>query len=139
VSSQLLLELDELYGCWLWLGKTNSNGYPTWWTKDGPRNAHVELYQRVRGKVDVDRVLDHECRRRICVNPWHLDQVTQRENVRRCDWGYRSKLQQLSCRHDAFIDALRTPEGGKVCRHPTCKATQQDALRRLGVLGPSEA
>lgn len=135
MSSQLLVERDELYGCWTWAGKTNSNGYPTWWTKAGPRDAHAELYARVRGPVADDRYLDHVCRRRTCVNPWHLEAVTQRENLRRRDWGYRSKLAKLACGHDAFLEAMRTPEGGKVCRNAVCRTSQEAALRRLEAEG----
>lgn len=133
MSSQLKLEHEALYGCWLWLGQVNSNGYPTWWTKTGPKDAHGELYRQLRGPVGDDLVLDHVCRRRRCVNPWHLEAVTQRENLRRRDWGHRSKLKLLACGHDAFLVAVRTPEGGKVCRSLDCKATQQAALRGLGI------
>lgn len=114
--AQVQVDLDELYGCWLWTGKTNSNGYPTIWTKAGPRDAHAELYARIRGAVPAELVLDHVCRRRCCVNPWHLDAVTQRVNLRRRDWGARTRETKLPCGHDAFLQALRTPEGGKVCR-----------------------
>lgn len=128
---KIALQRDELYGCWIWLGGCNSNGYPTWWTKTGPRDAHAEMYGRLRGKPADDLVLDHVCRRRRCVNPWHLEVVTQRENLRRRDWGYRAKLKILACGHDAFLEAARTPEGGKVCRRAECRATQQVALGGL--------
>jgi hypothetical protein len=33
--------------------------------------------------MDPDLVSDHLCRRRPCVNPWHIEPVTVSENTRR--------------------------------------------------------
>lgn len=46
-------------------------------------NAHRFAYQWFNGPVAKGMVLDHTCGHRNCVNPAHLEPVSQRENVRR--------------------------------------------------------
>lgn len=47
------------------------------------RQAHGYVYDRLVGPVPPGLVLDHLCRVRTCVAPWHLEPVTVRENTRR--------------------------------------------------------
>lgn len=104
--------VDKHFGCWLWLGATNSNGYPAL----GLRDAHAQVFIAERGTIPAGKVLDHICRRRLCVNPAHLEPVTQRENLKRRDWGYRSHIGSCPAGHDLFVNGRRTPEAGVVCR-----------------------
>lgn len=109
---------DAWFGCWLWTGPTNSNGYPATWSGAGMRDAHVIVWEQENGhEVPEGKVLDHLCRRRLCVNPRHLEPVTQRENLKRRKAGYRSShMTQCAAGHDLFTHGRRTPEGGVVCR-----------------------
>ena len=75
-------------GCWLWQGHTSADGYFT--VNLGRRNegralGHRVTYEFFRGEIPVGLVLDHLCRVPRCVNPWHLDPVTNRENTVRGD------------------------------------------------------
>jgi len=72
--------------CWLWIGTVNSTGYGYFQT--GGRGtkkarAHRYAYEFLVGPIPKGLVLDHLCRVKICVNPEHLQPVTQRENVLR--------------------------------------------------------
>lgn len=68
-------------GCWLWV-RPNIDGYGTFkW--DGHNVAAHRLIVFVEERMIDDLVVDHRCEIKCCVNPDHLDVVTNGENVRR--------------------------------------------------------
>jgi len=50
---------------------------------EGQQYAHRLAYERARGPIPEGKQVDHLCRQRDCVNPEHLELVTQVENIRR--------------------------------------------------------
>ena len=44
---------------------------------------HREAYEQKYGPITKGLVIDHLCRQRACINPLHLEAVTQRENLHR--------------------------------------------------------
>jgi hypothetical protein len=70
-------------GCWLWTGTVMPAGYGTMKVGGQQRLAHRVAYEAFIGPVPDGLVLDHLCRVRSCVNPWHLQPVTNRENILR--------------------------------------------------------
>lgn len=70
-------------GCWLWIKTLSEHGYGRMLINYRIVFAHRFSYQQFRGSLTDGLVLDHLCRNRCCVNPDHLEQVTQTENVRR--------------------------------------------------------
>jgi hypothetical protein len=70
-------------GCWLWTASLNVNGYAQFWNGKRMYPAHRFAYERLVGSVPDGLQLDHLCRVRHCVNPDHLEPVTNRENVLR--------------------------------------------------------
>lgn len=91
-------------GCWLWTACLNKAGYGKIGAgggKTGWRLAHRVSYEMRHGPVPDGLELDHLCRVRRCVNPDHLEPVTQRVNLMRgvsppaqcarkthCDYGH---------------------------------------------------
>lgn len=71
-------------GCWEWAGPAYPNGYGQAHL-NGRHTAHRIAYEMTHGRVDDSLVIDHLCRNRLCVNPDHLEPVTQSENILRGD------------------------------------------------------
>lgn len=68
-------------GCWNWTATRISVGYGNFMFPAGAILAHRWSYENVGlGQLVPGLVIDHLCRNRRCVNPDHLEQVTNREN-----------------------------------------------------------
>lgn len=71
-------------GCIEWTASINGAGYGTFTAASYQTvMAHRWAYERFVGLIPEGLRLDHLCRNRRCVNPEHLEPVSQRENVRR--------------------------------------------------------
>lgn len=74
----------EATACWEWTGSTTQGYGAIAWGEDGrSRRVHRVVYELLVGPVPPPLMLDHLCRNRRCVNPAHLEPVTNRENVLR--------------------------------------------------------
>jgi hypothetical protein len=70
-------------GCWLWEGQTIT-GYGRFKLPDGTHiMAHRFAYETTGAAIPDGLTIDHLCNVRACVNPSHLEPVTQGENNRR--------------------------------------------------------
>lgn len=78
IASKIQVDAD---GCWLWTKPLDKDGYGTLWAHGHNRQAHRVVYVEYRGEIPEGLTLNHECRVRHCVNPAHLEPMTQRDNV----------------------------------------------------------
>jgi len=79
-----ILSFVEIVGeCWMWQGSTKPGGYGTIDIAGKTSNAHRVAYEAFVGPIPAGLSIDHLCRTPACVNPEHLEPVSQRENVLR--------------------------------------------------------
>jgi hypothetical protein len=69
--------------CWFWAGRHSPRDYGIFRVERRNCFAHRFGYELFRGLIPVGLTIDHLCRNRRCVNPWHLEPVTLQENIRR--------------------------------------------------------
>lgn len=81
----------DLAGCWLYQGYVNHDGYGM--TTTAP--AHRVFYESHVGPIPDGFQVDHLCGVKSCVNPAHLEAVTQYENLRRAGFGGHRPLPDL--------------------------------------------
>lgn len=73
-------------GCLLWNGP-NKGKYSGVFDGSKQRYGHRLAYELVIGPIPDGHVIDHKCRNKMCVNPFHLEPVTQAVNTRRGNAG----------------------------------------------------
>ena len=99
-------------GCWNWLREIiQPSGYGRVWHGKTNKNrelAHRWSYRIWKGPLDKHLQIDHLCRNRKCINPSHLEQVTQAENIRR---GERSLKTHCPKGHQYTKDNLSEGRG----------------------------
>lgn len=76
-------KVHKTKSCWFYMDGLNHNGYGQFWTGTNNVRAHRFSYEILIGPIPKGMQLDHICRNRNCVNPKHLEVVTQKENVLR--------------------------------------------------------
>ena len=97
--------------------------------------AHRYSYEELIGPIPEGLVIDHLCRDRACVNPYHLEPVTSRENIIR---GEGPRI--LKERHAAITHC---PQGHEYNQENTyisktknrqCRICGRERMRRLRAL-----
>ncbi len=75
--------VEKAETCWLWTSTITGNGYGHYSIKRVKVGAHRFAYELMVGPIPQGLTIDHLCRVKACVNPDHLEPVTQAENNRR--------------------------------------------------------
>lgn len=118
--------------CTVWVGSCNSLGYGLITLDGKPQLAHRIAYESAYGPIPDGLVIDHLCRVRNCVNPAHLEAVTQKENGRRGRFD-RSLQEGDTCLNGHLIETgglYVRPSGKTECRKCRATAAHRESRRR---------
>lgn len=109
-------------GCWEWTSYCHKNRYGRF--SIGRREdgrvvtvlAHRWSYLHFVGPIADNLVIDHLCRNPRCVNPDHLEPISQSENVRRGN-GYKANNTHCKRGHEyTASNTLIRKDGSRRCR-----------------------
>lgn len=129
-EERFFAQVEQVDGCWLWRGCLRPDGYGLFQHAGARPRAHRWAYEFMRSEIPEGLTLDHECRRRNCVNPWHLDPVPIAVNTMRGFSPLANNRRKTACvKGHPFDDSntRRTRSGGRECR--TCGREAQANLR----------
>jgi hypothetical protein len=119
--------------CWLWAGNCKPDGYGRLWDTAINRYvyAHRLIYEALVGPIPDSLQLDHLCRVPQCINPEHLEPVTQRTNILRGNAPPARHARKKHCKygHPLSGDNLVISYRG----HRQCKACVLDYNQRYYV------
>jgi len=121
-------------GCWKWTAYINPDGYGIFCPEHGRLVfAHQFAYKSFRAPIPDGLELDHLCRNRSCVNPWHLELTTHLVNVQRGKAGLQQRT-RTHCSKGHPFDSNNTyfyndgqKRGCLICRRQRSK---EHRLRR---------
>lgn len=122
--------VDDDSPCWLWTAARGGKGskdqqYGKFYVNGKLESAHRVAYWLFVGPIPDGLHIDHLCRNRQCVNPAHLEPVTQIVNTLRGVGFTATNARVTHCPQGHEYDVANTyrpPKGGRGCRK--CRTQQ---------------
>lgn len=132
------VEMVPESGCWVWMASLNSFGYGQFGLREPVRRpypAHRVSYVIHHGPIEPGLVIDHKCRVRACVNPNHLQMVTQAQNMELAVFartagsgGTAGENRRKTCCPKCGGDYSLNSQGWRICK-PCVKKREQARYR----------
>ncbi len=117
-------KVEQGTGCWEWKASRNWGGYGQFWNGQRTMPAHRFAYELLVGPIPEGLQIDHLCRNRGCVNPTHMEVVTNQENSRRG----KALITHCPQGHPYAGHNLAIQEGRRRCRR--CLHNRRKARRK---------
>ena len=119
-------------GCLVWTGAKKYSGYGYFWDSVSKKSrfAHRWSYENSKGEIPDGLVIDHTCFNPSCVNPEHLEAVTQKENLQRSKTTFQSaNARKIECPkgHALSGDNLYQFTDKRGDNHRSCRECRKQA------------
>ena len=128
--------VDPETGEWIWTGHRDPDGYGRY----SGQGVHRLVYAALVGPIPDGREIDHVrawgCTSRACCSPWHLQPVTQRENILRGDSFAGINARKTECDHGHPYTEANTYwwNGRRDCRTCIRRRVREYQQRQQGPL-----
>ncbi len=119
--------------CWTWTGPHSADGYAKAVVNRKPARAHRVAYELLVGPIPAGLTIDHLCRNRGCLNPAHMEPVTNRENVLRGVSTAAQRARQAECKRGHPLSGTNLHIDARGFRR--CRQCQLDWYHQHKVLG----
>lgn len=126
--------------CWEWKKSRDKAGYGKVSIKHAKSGVHLQTsahrvyYQLLNGFIDRSLVIDHLCENPPCINPDHLEAITQRENNARGTGLTANNLRKTKCDngHDYTKEntGIHEKTGWRYCRICSRRSTNISLQKR---------
>lgn len=122
-------KVNKTDSCWLWTASTNAKGYGLFVFYGRMTKAHRLAYELLVGPIPDGLHIDHLCRVKPCVNPAHLEPVTNYENHHR--WMTQVKTHCING-HEYTPEntILKNDRGWRRCRICRNESSRRHEARR---------
>jgi hypothetical protein len=129
-------KVQKTEGCWEWLGaRTKAEGYGVYRLNNRNHVAHRVAYELNIGLIPEGMQIDHLCRNRLCVNPAHMEVVTNQVNQLRSNGAGGVNARRTHCAQGHEFTPENTylnPRGDRNCR--TCRKLSKQRFDEQAVL-----
>lgn len=124
--------------CWIWTSSVRPNGYSQFrYSKAKNGYGHIFAYEHFIGPVPPATTLDHLCRNRACVNPYHLEAVPHQTNVLRGEGEAAKNARKTHCKRGHPLSGDNVYVNAKTKRR-ICRTCQKEATKAWRDKHPEE-
>lgn len=121
--------------CWLWTGYRDRGGYAKVKYQGKFLPLHRVMYEASGVTLIEGHHVHHTCGRQNCVNPLHLEQITQQEHLERHDhrnlremWDRRRSQTHCSRGHEFTFENTRVKKIGDGLVHRDCRTCNRERM-----------
>ena len=125
VEERFWAKVNQSDDCWSFDAYHSPDGYARFWVGGRTVEAHRFVYELLVASIEAGLVIDHLCRNRWCVNPDHMEPVTNHVNILRGE-----PATKTHCVHGHLLDEANTyrrrgSNGKRQCRTCGLEATRR--------------